>query len=242
MQLRASVVTAFFAVVFAVIANLAWATAVGTSDPWFSSTINLQVYSTTLLTASLLAVLVAAVASRRVASIDEAMRVLDLRVAAAKDAASAARNPGPEATAREHGLPEDDEVDELLEAIGGFEPMPVVTVERTGHDSLMAKQAPTPVLTSRAGAEVLREIRRQRVRLRAMRTNVWRVVAGPLLASVAFVAIAGAMLPGSAGFAESSYQLNTALILFLGYGWAALVAWAVAGLVMHVGPAKSVEG
>src|SRR2546426_376907 len=43
---------------------------------------------------------------------------------------------------------------------------------------------------------------------------------------------AGAMLPGSDGFAASHFQLNTGLILFLGYGWMFLVLWAVLALAM----------
>lgn len=241
MHLRPSIVAALFVVAFAVIANLAWATALGTSGPWFRSTVSLEMYSVTLLAANLLAIVVAAVASHRVAALDDAIRALDLHVAAARDASSAVSNSDVGATTSgEPAPPGDDEVDELLEAIGGFEPAPVVKVERTGHDSLLASPAPAP--TTRTGAEVLKEIRRQRMRLRTSRANTWRVAMGPLALSIVYIAAAGAMLPGVEGFAQSHYQLNTAVLLFLGYGWAFLAAWAVLGiLMMHAGSPKAAD-
>src|SRR5438094_160500 len=54
---------------------------------------------------------------------------------------------------------------------------------------------------------------------------------GAVVVAIALAA-AAAMLPGSDGFAASQYQLNTALLLFLGYGWMFLVFWAVMALSM----------
>ena len=43
------------------------------------------------------------------------------------------------------------------------------------------------------------------------------------------------MLPGSGSFAQTHFQLNTGLILFLGYGWPFLVAWSIAAIaLLHV--------
>jgi len=71
--------------------------------------------------------------------------------------------------------------------------------------------------------------------LRRARGLVWQTVAGPLAMFLVFISIAGAMLPGSGAFAQTHYQLNTGLVLFLGYGWPFLVAWTVAAIaLLHV--------
>ncbi len=59
-----------------------------------------------------------------------------------------------------------------------------------------------------------------------------------MTAGIVFLGIAGAMLPGAEGFATSHYMTNTALILFLGYGWPVLVGWVAVGL----GFARAQEG
>src|SRR5437763_585328 len=51
-----------------------------------------------------------------------------------------------------------------------------------------------------------------------------------LVAILLFLGISGARLPGAEGFAESHYILNTALVLFLCYGWPILVGWTAVGL------------
>src|SRR5438046_9390359 len=66
-----------------------------------------------------------------------------------------------------------------------------------------------------------------------------------MAAGLLFLGISGAMLPGAEGFAESHYILNTALVLFLGYGWPILVGWTAVGLwfagVQEGGPATETQ-
>src|SRR5437763_13713584 len=45
------VLTVFFGILFAGIADLAWLTAIGTTGPWFTSGISSQAYTATLTTA-----------------------------------------------------------------------------------------------------------------------------------------------------------------------------------------------
>ena len=74
-----------------------------------------------------------------------------------------------------------------------------------------------------------------RAALRRARGLVWQTVAGPLAVLLIFISVAGAMLPGSGAFAQTHFQLNTGLILFLGYGWPFLVAWSIAAIaLLHV--------
>src|SRR5205823_3305408 len=141
------VLTVFFGILFAGIADLAWLTAIGTTLPWFTSGISAQVYTATLTTATIATLILASLAANKLALLDARARAV----------------------------------------------------------------------------------------LRRARGLVWQTVAGPLAMFLVFISIAGAMLPGSGAFAQTHYQLNTGLVLFLGYGWPFLVAWTVAAIaLLHV--------
>ena len=104
--------------------------------------------------------------------------------------------------------------------------------EKEGHDALVPLLPEQRSRQGNARTELLRQLVRERIAIRESRGRVWTTAAGPLLACVAFLAIAGPMLPGSEGFAAAHYVLNTTLILFLSYGFAPLVAWSVVALGM----------
>jgi hypothetical protein len=63
-----------------------------------------------------------------------------------------------------------------------------------------------------------------------MRRAVRSYVAGPAALAILFLAISGAMLPGTGGFLQTYHQLNTTLILGIGYGWAGLGAYTIAAI------------
>src|SRR3989441_161867 len=87
---------------------------------------------------------------------------------------------------------------------------------------------------TRTRKEVLRVLIRERVRVESDRTRVAGTVAGPIVMALLFAGMAGAMLPGVQGFAQTNFQLTTGVVLFLAYGLAFLVAWALAALVSLV--------
>src|SRR5439155_1673113 len=72
---------------------------------------------------------------------------------------------------------------------------------------------------ARTRKELLKALLVERARVEVARTAAAPSVAGPIAIALLFAFAAGAMLPGSDGFAASQFQLNTALLLFLGYGW-----------------------
>jgi hypothetical protein len=59
---------------------------------------------------------------------------------------------------------------------------------------------------------------------------------GPTFASAVFVAIAAMLLPGTTGFLEANYTLNTGVILFLSYGWFGLVLYAIISIFVATRP------
>ena len=51
-------------------------------------------------------------------------------------------------------------------------------------------------------------------------------LAGPAFVSVVFVALSSALLPAVTGFLIQAYELNTAVILSLSYGWLGLILYS----------------
>jgi len=111
--------------------------------------------------------------------------------------------------------------------VAGASAAPLVTVDREAHDTLIAVATEGRVLQQDV---VLREFARARASLHKAASRIWAGVAGPMAAGLLFLGISGAMLPGAEGFAETHFILNTALVLFLGYGWPILAGWTAVGL------------
>lgn len=213
-----SYLTAGFAVLFAVIAALAWATALATTGPWFDANVSLAVYATALVLATVLAVFLVQQATARVSRLDASLARLDRRIAMLR--AGLSRTPF-----RGRGEPSVP-VDAFAD--GGSRLL--LDAEKEGHDSLVPLPGDSRGTAGSVRVELLRQMVRERMAIREARSRVWSAVAGPVLLSFLYLSIAGPMLAGSGGFAAAHYVLNTALILFLSYGFAPLVAWSVLSL------------
>jgi hypothetical protein len=228
------VLTVCFGIVFMAIADLAWLTAIGTTAAWFTSGTSSQVYTATLTTATIATLILASFATSRLSH-------LESRTRAGVDRASDGIAPEPEAPAdltnRVHvpeGPTQDpDGLDQILAEIGRFATGPVVEVRE--KPAVRLTPAPLSPASAVLTAEGLSDRRPSRALLRRARRLVWQTVAGPLIMFLIFIAISGAMLPATGGFAQQHYQLNTGLILFLSYGWPFLVAWSLAAIaVLHL--------
>jgi hypothetical protein len=128
------------------------------------------------------------------------------------------------------GIDIDRDIEDTLEEILGATAASsahVVTMDRDAHDSLVAM---TTEIRGPHQEVVLREVARTRAVLQGAGARIWGAIAAPIGAAVLFLGIAGAMLPGAEGFAETHYVLNTAVILFLAYGWPFLAGWVAIGL------------
>src|SRR5256885_2220113 len=75
------VLTVFFGILFAGIADLAWLTAIGTTLPWFTSGISAQVYTATLTTATIATLILASLAANKLALLDARARAVAAREA-----------------------------------------------------------------------------------------------------------------------------------------------------------------
>lgn len=230
------VLTVFFGILFAGIADLAWLTATGTNAPWFTSAVSAQVYTATLTTATIATLILASLAASKLAVLDSRARA-----AAAREVDEGTGSPripvevprsvvlAPNRTPRAEGL------DQILSELERFADGPMVEVrDRQSGNSIptsLPRSAPRPGISGPGRGMPPAT----RAALRRARGLVWQTVAGPLAVFLIFISVAGAMLPGSGAFAQTHFQVNTGIVLFLGYGWPFLVAWAVAAIaLLHV--------
>ena len=227
LRLRPSILTAAFALLFALMANLAWATAITTTGPWFGPSVSLTVYSVTLVLGTLLGVVLVQQASARVARFDASLARLNRRIALL-------RASSPEAQGRP--WTEDSELRLDVDGFADGGSRTLVRAEKEGHDSLVSVPEEPHAESSTARIALLRQLVRERIGVREARARTWPTVAGPVLMTMAFLAIAGPMLPAADGFASAHYVLNTTLILFLAYGFAPLVAWSLIALALLSSP------
>ncbi len=224
LRLRPSIVTAGFVVLLAVIANLAWATALTTAGPWFGTSVNLAVYSAALALPSVFALVLVHQAAARVAQLDASLVRLDRRIALLR-AAGRTKAAAPAA-------PHDPDPDPDFAAVVDGGSAPLVRIEKAGHDTLVSVPRDARAGTQAARMQLARQLVRERIAIREARTRVWSTAAGPVAASLAFLAVGGPMLPGSDAFAAAHYVLNTTCVLFLSYGFAPLAAWTLMALGM----------
>lgn len=234
MQIRSILVSVGFVAALAVVADLAWATAVGTTGPWFSPEVSLQVYVMAVGGASILALALVGIAATRAARLDEEVQGLNL-VISRLHGGSGSRAARPRADAwadlEMSFSPESD----ALAGPGVAGSDYVAIVESMTREAL----APGVPAGRPVDPEVVSEFLEERRRLLRARASVWTPVAGPAVASIAFVLSAGAMLPAAEGYAVENFRTNTTLVLFLAYGWAFLLAWAiVAILLLHALPRR----
>ncbi len=196
-----------FGVYFLVIAFIAWGYA-QSQGLWFEKEITRWVYTTYMLVAAIFLVGLGGlgVAVRR--SFTRQIHELDRR--------SASRNPGseglppplPEAAAVKDHV--DRDIDELLESLSEIEQ---TTAQEAAAMDMGVSEAPTMVGPRDSATAAQRE------RLVQRSKQLGRFVLGPGLVAAIILGISGMMLPGSDGFAQYQFQLNTALILGIAYSW-----------------------
>src|SRR2546422_1160856 len=227
---RTGVVNVVFAVVFGLVAVFAAATAAGTTDSWFSVEVSSLVFQTSICGAIATALVLVGVGPPHAARLEAARRSIDLRIATIPE--SIHLPTGAEVTITPDIVrtipPSDEEVDELLTTLATptatSMPQGEIAVAGTLVEISVALQA------TRTRKEVLRVLIRERIRVESDRRRVAGTVAGPIVVALLSAGMAGAMLPRGQGFAQTDLPLTTRGVLFLPYGLAFLVAWALAAL------------
>ena len=232
MPSRPILIHSAFAAVFAVIAIFAWATAEGTTASWFSAGLSSEAYAASLIGAVVVAIALATATVSHLGRLEDARRGIALRIAEMPEADLLPTGEATLVTSEAIKMmpPSDEEVDDLLTTLATPVPgaPPGMEIEITG--TLVEVSA--ALTAARTRKELMKALLIERARVEAAREAAAPSIAGPIVVALLFASVAGAMLPGSDSFAATHFQLNTGLILFLGYGWMFLVLWAVLSLAM----------
>src|SRR3990170_2215340 len=188
MRVKPTLVTVVFLILLAVIANLAWATAVGTTGPWFQPTVLAPFFSATLLTAGILAL--------GVAALDASLEELDGRIAGLRASSGMPANPGPAAALPAMPAVPSVEADleEILQDLELQDAGEAGSPARDAHDSLMADDGGAEA-DARVQLSLLKILRARRIALAQARGQVVRSVAGPIAFALLFASVAGILLP-----------------------------------------------
>lgn len=228
--MRSASIAFAFTVLFGLIAILARAVALTTNGPWFSPSISLQMYSVTLLGSVVVALGVVALASSRASHLDEALLSMEIRLATLSRETGVDSRSLLDSPASNSRKPAQD-IASVLDLLDAGEDT-ALDADPGGHDSLVEVHQVAPAAPTRTVTELQWDLVSQYRAVQTARERVWIAVAGPLIVSFVFLSISAAMLPGSDGFAQTNFQLNTTLILILAYGWWLLLGWSVLAVIM----------
>lgn len=251
-------ITVGFGLMFAVVLVGAWATAEGTRGPWYQATESYYTYSVSTVGATLMLVALLVFIVFRRQFLEKAIFMVEDKISAGLQevavapplseqeivakvstppiASSVAEEPVEKHAAKavaEEAMEED--IEALLESLaeeGEEEAQPeVVELEETAVEPAREEEL-TEVAVQAAGEESheIAELEGKRRDLERSKARVLWGLVGPVVMSAAILAVSAAMLPGSDGFAQSHYKLNTTLVLFVSYGWLALAFYAAASV------------
>ena len=182
-------------------------TAFDAGGPWYEPTATLWVLGSTFLGSTVLlsVVLLTAVVLLRPPGLHYVIQT-------STTVPVKAENPPPEGTDREM-----EDLLKSLEKAAGFgknTDQAIVELKETSRLKVQPVAVETP------------EARRAKVR------RVTMTLLGPSLGAAVFGGLSLALLPGAEGFLQTSFQLNTFVLLTLAYGWIGLIAYSIASVYL----------
>jgi len=223
---RPRALAAGFGAYFAIVGIVAWQYAQTLTTPWYSPDITRWIYTTFMLVAAIFLVGVGGLAVSIRSSFTRQIQEIDARLGSIVRGSSPDSLPPPLPETQEVRDTVDRDIDELLESLSEVEA--TASREAQAMDSGVGSGRGSYVEGDDSALGTRRE------RLVQRRKFLGRYLFGPALVAALILGFAGMMLPGSDGFAQTNFQLNTTLILGIGYSWVGVggyVAASVYGLV-----------
>src|SRR2546427_7343251 len=233
---RTLLIHSAFAAAFRFMPVFAIAAASGTTSAWFSPAVSSQAYAASLIGAVVVAIALANTAVSHLGRLEDARRGIALRIAGMPEADLLPAGEATLVTAEAIKMmpPSDEEVDDLLTALATPVPgaPPGIEIEVTG--TLVEVSA--ALTAARARKELMKALLVERARVELARASAAPSIPGPIGVAFLFAVAAAARVPRAGTVAASHFQFNTALLLFLGYGWMFLLLLAVLGLSLLTNP------
>jgi hypothetical protein len=125
----------------------------------------------------------------------------------------------------------DRDIDELLVSLQEMEAEAETAAEPVEAAEPARAPARKPAVGSEKRVSSLMESK-QLATLRKKRDGIAYYFGGPALAAIGVIGMSAAMLPGSDVFLQSYWQLNTSLLLGLGYTFVGIAAYVAASILM----------
>lgn len=205
--LRPRTLAVGFGVYYLVIAFAAWGYAQG-QGLWFPPDITRWVYTTYMLVAAIFLVGMGGLGVSVRRSVSRQIGEVDRRSGSSRGAGPEALPPPlPETPTGRDNV--DRDIDQLLESLSEIEQS---TAQEAAAMDMGISETPMA-----APPDAATTARRERLVQRSRQLG--RFVIGPCVVAAIILGISGFMLPGSDEFAQTSFHLNTALILGIGYSW-----------------------
>ncbi len=129
----------------------------------------------------------------------------------------------------------DRDIDELLVSLQEME-AEAETAEQPAEEETEAAPARTAVVREKRVSGLLES--KQLAALHKKRDGIAYIFGGPALAAIGVIGLSAAMLPGSDVFLQSYWQLNTSLLLGLGYTFVGIAAYVAASVLLMTRAAK----
>lgn len=229
---RPRVLGAIFAGYFLIVGFIAWQFAWTQTTKWYPGDISRWIYSTYMIVAAVFLVGTGGLGLSLRRSFALQIRELEAQLASGGHGSmSSLPPPLPESpNARDHV---DRDIDELLESLS--------EVEATAQQEVEAMDRGADPVTHSRGAMPGPEAYERRDRLLHRRKFLGRYLVGPATVAAFILGLAGIMLPGVDGFAQTNHNFNTALVLGIGYSWVG-VGWYIAATVYALVSARDERG
>ena len=128
----------------------------------------------------------------------------------------------------------DRDIDELLVSLQEMEQEAETVEEAEPEEPEEPEGRPARIAKTAPPRSADREAARRASALRRKRDSVVSYFAGPALAAIGAIGVSAAMLPGSDGFLQSYFELNTGLLLGLGYSFVGIAAYVSASFLLLV--------
>ncbi len=226
LSLRPRYAAAGFAAYFLVIGYLGWDTASRTTGAWYDQATTQMIYQTNLIAGVLLLaglLVVLATASRT---------SVITREPASSEQSSRSSPTEAQPTAE---LPDQRAVDSAIEVLEGLE-TDIKWLDREISDEFQSLFRTRQETQDRIRTESLPSENPNFSLETSRDPSSFIALAGPAIVAIGYLAISAILLPGAGGFLIANYQLNTAVILGLSYGWPGLGLYVLLATYMMLRP------
>ncbi len=225
-KIRAKHLAAGFAVYFLLILYLVWETARGTTGPWYDQASTQIIYQTNLVAGALL------LAGLLVVSATAGRKSIIVQGAGPNPEASHRSEAGsrPSAEADPENPELSVEVSEELKSDIQWLDREIENEFRSLFQTLQEPEAEAGITSHSSERPSLRLVT-------VSDSSTFVAVVGPAVLAMGYLAVSAILLPGAGSFLTTYYQLNTAAILALSYGWPGLGMYALLSVYLALRPA-----